>query len=108
MIYKNNCTLAQEYLERLTEHGLDGLPDLLRVLINQATRIEKENYLHTKSYERNDDRQGHTNGDKSKTVKNQCRRSDSRYPEGVFYPLSLEMGISSERALLLTMVEIFT
>ena len=69
MIYKSDCTLPNEYLEQLTEQGLDGLPDLIRVLVNEAMRIERENYLGAKPYERSKDRQGHANGYKPKTVK---------------------------------------
>ena len=59
MIYKNDCTLPTEYLEQLAEQGLEGLPDLVRVLVNQAMQIERENYLHAKPYERTEERQGH-------------------------------------------------
>ena len=62
MIYKNDCTLPNEYLEYLTGQGLDGLPDLLRTLMNEATRIEQENYLGAKPYERPAKRQGYANG----------------------------------------------
>jgi len=44
MIYKNDCTLPTEYLKQLSQQGLDGLPDLIRVMVNEAIRIERENY----------------------------------------------------------------
>ena len=62
MIYKNNCTLPSEYLEEHAKQGLDGLPDLFRVLVNEAMRIERENYLNAKPYERTEGRRGHANG----------------------------------------------
>ncbi len=34
MVYKSDCILTKEYLEQLVEQGLEGLPDLVRVLIN--------------------------------------------------------------------------
>ena len=40
MIYKNNCTLPSEYLEELAKQGLDGIPDLVRVLVNEAMHIQ--------------------------------------------------------------------
>jgi len=52
MIYDNNCTLPEEYLEQLIKHGLEGLPDLVRALVNEAMQIERENYLEAKPYER--------------------------------------------------------
>ena len=41
MIYKNDCTLPTEYLGQLTEQGLDSLPDMIRVMVNEAMRIER-------------------------------------------------------------------
>jgi len=69
MIYKNNCTLPTEYLEQVTEQGLEGLPDMIRLLVNEAMQIERENFLQAKPYERSQDRQGHANGYKPKTAR---------------------------------------
>ena len=69
MIYKNDCTLTTECLERLTEQGLDGLPGLIRVMVNEAMRIEREDYLGAKPNECSEDRQGYTNGYKPNAVK---------------------------------------
>jgi transposase-like protein len=110
MIYKDDCTLPKEYLEQLTEQGLDGLPDLIRVMVNEAMRIERENYLGARPYERSEDRQGHANGYKPKTVKTRVGEVTFDIPqvrEGGFYPHSLEKGIRSERALLLTLAEMY-
>ena len=110
MIYKSDCTLPNEYLEQLTEQGLEGLPDLIRVLVNEAMRIERENYLGAKPYERTAERQGHANGYKPKTVKTRVGEVTFEIPqvrEGGFYPNSLEKGVRSERALLLTLAEMY-
>jgi len=110
MIYKNDCTLPTKYLEQLTEQGLEGLPDLIRVMVNEAMRIERENYLGAKPYERSEERQGHANGYKPKTVKTRVGEVTFDIPqvrEGGFYPHSLEKGMRSERALLLTLAEMY-
>lgn len=110
MIYKNNCTLPSEYLEELAKQGLDGLPDLVRILINEAMRIERENYLGAKHYERTEERRGHANGYKPKTVKTRLGKLTFDIPqvrEGGFYPSALEKGIRSERALLMTLAEMY-
>ena len=110
MIYENDCTLPKEYLEQLTEQGLDSLSDLIRVMVNEAMRIERENYLGAKPYERSEDRQGHANGYKPKTVKTRVGEVTFQVPqvrEGGFYPHSLEKGMRSERALLLTLAEMY-
>jgi len=110
MIYKNDFTLTTEYLEQLTAQGLDGLPDLIRVMVNEAMQIERENYLRAKPYERTEARQGHANGYKPKTVKTRVGEVTFEIPqvrEGGFYPSSLEKGIRSERTLLLTLAEMY-
>jgi putative transposase len=110
MIYKDDCTLPKEYLKQLTEQGLDGLPDLIRVMVNEAMQIERENFLGAKPYERSMERQGHANGYKPKTVKTRVGEVTFEIPqvrEGGFYPRSLEKGMRSERALLLTLAEMY-
>jgi putative transposase len=89
MIYKDDCTLPKEYLKQLTEQGLDGLPDLIRVMVNEAMQIERENFLGAKPYERSMERQGHANGYKPKTVKTRVGEVTFEIPqvrEGGFYP----------------------
>ena len=111
MIYSNDCTLPAEYLERLTEQGLvEGLPDMIRVLVNQAMQIERENYLQAKPYERSENRRGYANGYKPKTVKTRVGEVAFDIPQvrgGGFYPQTLEKGLRSERALLMTLAEMY-
>lgn len=110
MIYKNNCTLPSEYFEELAKLGLEGLPDLVRFLVNEAMRIERENYLRAKPYERSEERRGYANGFKPKTVKTRLGELTFEIPqvrEGGFYPSALEKGIRSERALLMTLAEMY-
>jgi len=110
MIYENDCTLPNEYLEQLSEQGLEGLPELVQTLVNEAMRIERENYLGAKPYERSEERQGHANGFKPKTVKTRIGEVTFDIPqvrEGGFYPTSLEKGMRSERALLMTLAEMY-
>lgn len=117
MIYTTDFTtnedtfrLPNAYLEQLTEQGLEGLPELIRVVVNEAMRIERENHLQAKPYERNEVRQGHANGYKPKTVKTRVGEVTFEVPqvrEGGFYPNALEKGIRSERALLMTLAEMY-
>ena len=111
MIYSNDCTLPAEYLEQLTEQGLvEGLPDMIRVLVNQAMQIERENYLQAKPYERSENRRGYANGYKPKTVKTRVGEVAFDIPQvrgGGFYPQTLEKGLRSERALLMTLAEMY-
>ena len=45
MTYQNDFTLPSELLEQIASEGLDFLPELVRILINAATQIDREKYL---------------------------------------------------------------
>jgi putative transposase len=110
MIYKDDCTLPKEYLEQLTEEGLESLPEMIRLLVNQAMQIERDKHLNVKPYERSDERNGHANGYKPKTVKTRVGEVTFEIPqvrEGGFYPEALEKGLRSERALVLALAEMY-
>ncbi|MDP2965585.1 MAG: transposase, partial [Pelolinea sp.] len=117
MIYKDDCTLPEghasrpkEYLEQLTAEGLESLPEMIRLLVNQAMQIERDKHLNVKPYERSDERNGHANGYKPKTVKNRVGEVTFDIPqvrEGGFYPEALEKGMRSERALVLALAEMY-
>ena len=110
MIYKNDCTLPKEYLEQLTEEGLESLPEMIRALVNQAMQIERDMHLNAKPYERSEARIGHANGYKPKTVKTRVGKVTFDIPqvrEGGFYPEALEKGLRSERALTMALAEMY-
>jgi transposase-like protein len=97
-------------LEQLIKHGLEGLPDLVRALVNEAMLIERENYLEAKPYERTETRKGYANGYKPKTVNTRVGKVTFAIPqvrEGNFYPQTLEKGVRSERALILALAEMY-
>ncbi len=89
---------------------MEGLPDLIRILINETMQIERENCLSAKRYERSKDRRGYANGSKPKTVNTRYGKVTFAIPqvrEGNFYPSALEKGIPSERALTLALAEMY-
>jgi len=99
MTYQSDCTLIAEFFKQLTEQGLEGLPELIRVLVNQAMQIERQHYLRAKPYERTTARRGHANGYKSKTVKTRIGEINFDIPqvrEGGFYPGVSELLINTE------------
>ena len=65
MTHQNDYTFTRE----LAKKGLDAIPELLRVLINNAMQAERSKYLQAGEYERTKDRTGHASGYKPKTVK---------------------------------------
>jgi len=82
----------------------------MRVLINNAMQVERTKYLQAEQYERTEDRKGHANGFKPKTVKTRVGEITFAVPqvrEGGFYPSALEKGLRSERALTITLAEMY-
>lgn len=101
---------AMSAVELIAERGLEGLPEALSVLINEAMRLERERHLGVSAYERCDDRRGYANGYKPKAVMTRVGELSLSVPqvrEGGFYPTSLEKGLRSERALKLAVAEMY-
>ncbi|MBE0411599.1 MAG: IS256 family transposase, partial [Anaerolineales bacterium] len=110
MTYQEDFTLPSELLEQIASEGFDFLPELIRILVNAAMQIERQKYLGAGPYERSEERQGYANGYKPKTVKTRLGEVTFDVPqvrEGGFYPGALEKGLRSERALNLTMAEMY-
>ena len=106
MTHQNNYTFAQDLMEK----GLEGVPELMRVLINNIMQVERAKYLQAGEYERTEERKGHANGYKPKTVKTRVGEITFAIPqvrEGGFYPSALEKGLRSERALVTTLAEMY-
>ena len=102
-------------MESLIENGLDGLGEAIRILMNEAMKIERTDFLQAHPYERSEDRVGHANGFKDKTVRTRVGEVTLQVPQvrGLpadlvgFYPRSLEKGLRSERALKLAIAEMY-
>jgi putative transposase len=110
MTYQADCTLPNELLEQITNEGLECLPALIRVIINTAMQIERQQHIGVGPYERSDERKGHANGYKPKTVTTrvgEVRFAIPQVREGDFYPQALEKGLRSERALNLALAEMY-
>lgn len=83
----------KEVLEVLINEGLDSSNDALAFLINSAMLLERQKHLKAEPYERTEERNGHANGFKPKTVKSRLGELDLCIPqvrEGGFYPQCLE------------------
>ena len=94
----------------LAGKGLDASPELLRILINNAMRIERSKHLQAEEYERTEERKGYANGYKPKTVRTRIGEITFTVPqvrEGGFYPSALEKGLRSERALVAALAEMY-
>jgi len=110
MTYRENFTLPEELLAQVSQRGFDILPELIQVIINAAMQAERQQYLKAEPYQHTEERQGHGNGYKPKTVHTRVGNITFSIPqvrEGGFYPEALEKGLRSERALLLAMAEMY-
>lgn len=110
MTHQNDYNLSATTLEEISRNGLNAIPELMRVLLNSVMQAERAKYLQAGEYERTEDRQGHANGYKPKTIKTRMGEITFAVPqvrEGGFYPAALEKGLRSERALTLTLAEMY-
>jgi len=110
MTYQHDSTLPTEILEQVSEEGLDYLPELIRILVNAAMQAERQKHLGAGRYERSPERQGYANGYKPKTVQTRVGKVTFDVPQvrdGSFYPDALEKGLRSERALTMTLAEMY-
>lgn len=110
MTYQSDFNIPSEIMEQIAAEGLDCLPDLIRVIINTAMQAERQAYLGAGRYERSQERKGYANGYKGKTIKTRVGDITLAVPqvrEGGFYPEALEKGLRSERALMVTLAEMY-
>lgn len=110
MTYQGDFTLPIELLEQITANGFDKLPALIRILVNAAMHAERQQYLGAAPYQRKPERKDQDNGYKLKTVKTRLREITSDVPqvrESGFYPGALEKGLLIERALNMTLAEMY-
>ena len=99
-----------EAVELLKEHGFEQLAEAVAVLLNTAMVAERGDYLGAAPYERSESRRGYANGFKDKSLKTRLGTLALKVPQTrdcEFYPRSLEKGLRSERALLLSIAEMY-
>lgn len=98
MTHQKDYTFASD----LAEKGLEAVPELLHVLLNNAMQVERTKYLQAEQYERTEECIGHANGYKPKTVRTRIGDIPFAIPqvrEGGFYPSALEKGMLDEEEL---------
>jgi transposase-like protein len=103
-------TALDQITELLAENGFDGLAQAVTVLLNEVMKVERAHALGAAPYQRTEQRTGHANGFKPRTVHTRIGPLTVEVPQtrGVeFYPSTLEKGIRSERALKLAVAEMY-
>lgn len=112
MTRNNEFNATERALQMICDNGMEGLAEAIRLLLNEAMRIERSQALGAAPYERTEGRRGHANGYKPKTVATRLGAVRFDIPQvrgdGVeFYPSALERGLRSERALKLAVAEMY-
>jgi transposase-like protein len=94
----------------LLDHGLDGAGEALRILVNEASKIERAQFLNARPHERTPERADYANGFKQKTVMTRVGEQTFDVPQvrgGGFYPSALDKGTRTERALNVALAEMY-
>lgn len=110
MTRQTQSTELESIVELLAEHGFDGMAQAFELLLNEAMKLQRSDALGALPYQRTDERRGHANGFKPKTVASRLGKLELQIPQtrGVeFYPTVLERGERSERALKLAVAEMY-
>jgi len=111
MAHRKHGNAFDDAMELLIENGFDGMADVLKILLNEAMKIEREDCLAAGAYQRTPDRKGYANGFKPKTVDTRMGRFAVDVPQVrgdvEFYPSALEKGCRSERALKVAIAEMY-
>ena len=111
MTHHTDPELLNNVLQLLTDQGHTGFAEGLRLLVNEAMRVERHHVLQAQPYERTETRKGYANGYKPKTLVSRVGPITFSVPQvrgdTDFYPSALEKGLRSEQALKLAMAEMY-
>jgi putative transposase len=104
-------TVIETVVQLLCESGMDRMAEVVRLMLNEAMRLERSQVLEAAPYERSEKRLGYANGYKPKTVATRLGPLTVQVPQVrgdvEFYPSALERGVRSERALKLAVAEMY-
>lgn len=111
MTHQKNNTGIELALEEIISNGFEGLESAVSLLVNEAMKIERSRALKAEPWERSDERIGYANGYKPRTLNTRIGKLSLQVPKvrgGIsFYPKAIDRGIRSERALKLTVAEMY-
>ena len=111
MAHQPDHNVIETVVQLLCESGLERVAEAVRLMLNEAMRIERSQVLEAAPYERSEKRLGYANGYKPKTLATRMGTMTVQVPqvrgEIDFYPSALERGVRSERALKLAVAEMY-
>ena len=90
---ENKYSFDPAILKALIEQGPDFMMELLRIAMNEAMKLEREQFLNAGAYERSEGRRGYANGFKPKSYNMRSGSVTLSIPQtrnSDFYPQSLQ------------------
>ena len=76
MTHQADNTAYAAVLEALIESGFEGMAAAMELLLNEAMKLERSQFLGAGPHERTEDRRGYANGYKEKTAVRGCTAPD--------------------------------
>lgn len=111
MTHNENTNVVTEAMQAILENGIEGMGTAFALLLNQAMKIERSEFIGAQPWERTLDRKAYANGFKPKRLNTRMGKIDLQIPQvrgdESFYPSALEQGQRSERALKLALAEMY-
>ena len=111
MTHNENTNVVTEAMQAVLENGLEGMGTAFALLLNEAMKIERSEFMGAQPWERTEERKCHANGFKPKRLTTRLGKLDLQIPqvrgEEGFYPSAFEQGQRSERALKLALAEMY-
>jgi len=87
------------------------MAESMRIIVNEAMKIERSAVLEAEPFERNESRRGYANGFKNKTITTKVGQISLDVPQVrgdiSFYPNAIEKGLRTERAMNLAICEMY-
>src|SRR5574344_1319198 len=102
MAYESEYTLLEQVIQMLAANGDNKFSRVIEVVVNEAMKIERAKALNAEPYERTEERTGHANGFKDKTLNLATGKVLLKVPQvrGMeFYPRSAGWQRSSMKRL---------
>jgi len=108
--HQPESNVVDTVVQLLCESGLSQMAEAVRIMLNEAMRLERCQAIEAEPYQRSERRKGYANGFKPKTLDTRLGKITFQVPQtrGMeFYPSALEKGVRSERALKLAVAEMY-
>ena len=110
MAHQSESNVVDTVVQLLCESGLSQMAEAVRIMLNEAMRLERSRVIEAEPYQRTESRRGYANGFKPKTLDTRLGAITFEVPQTrnvEFYPSALEKGVRSERALKLAIAEMY-